>query len=92
MKRAEQLVQQCIGVAKQKWLQQELHSAESISKDYFTNAYSLAENFGLIGSGEPGLQKRRQEFADELKTLVDRITQLREIDQHNLGLDELAHV
>ncbi len=88
----DQLVQQCIGVAKQRWLQQELHSAESISKDYFKNAYSLAENLGLIGSGEPGLQQRRQAFADELQTLVDRISRLREIDQHNLGLAEGDHV
>ena len=88
----DQLVQQCIGVAKQRWLQQELHSAESISRDYFKNAYLLAENLGLIGSGEAGLQKRRQEFADEMQTLVDRISRLREIDQNNLGLAEADHV
>ena len=81
----DQLVTQCIGVAKQMWLQQNLHSAESISKDYFKNAYSLVENLGLIGSGQPGLQKRRQEFATEMHQLVERISRIRNIDQENRG-------
>ena len=85
----EQLVSQCIGVAKQMWLQQDLHSAESISKDYFKNAFALVENLGLIGSGEPGLQKRRQDFANEMQELVERISKIRRIDQENRGANEV---
>ena len=72
------------------WLQQNLHSAESISKDYFKNAYSLVENLGLIGSGQPGLQERRQEFATEMHELVERISRIRKIDQENRGHVNLA--
>ncbi len=85
----DQLVNQCIGVAKQMWLQQDLHSAESISKDYFKNAFALVENLGLIGSGEPGLQKRRQDFANEMQELVERISKIRRIDQQNRGANEV---
>lgn len=79
----DQLVAHCIGVAKQRWLQGTLHSAESISRDYFKNAYALASNQGLIGVGERDLQQRRAEFADELRALVRRVDDIRKIAQDN---------
>jgi glycerol-3-phosphate O-acyltransferase len=75
----DHLVHRCLGVAKQRWLQRDLHSAESISRDYFKNAVALARNQGLIGVGDPQLQERRRGFARELRSLVRRVDAIRRI-------------
>ena len=58
----------CLGLAWQRWLQKTLHTPESISRDYFRNAFKLAENQHLIKTDESDLAVRRQAFADELRT------------------------
>ena len=40
------LVETCLSLARQRWLQRTLHTPESISKDYFVNAFQLAKNQG----------------------------------------------
>ncbi len=72
-----ELVDRCLGLARQHWMQRSLHTPESISRDYFRNAYQLAENQHLISPDEPDLAERRRAFADELRTLVRRIDDLR---------------
>ncbi len=42
------LVERCLGVARQRWLQSELPTAESISRDYFRNAAMVAGKPGLL--------------------------------------------
>ncbi len=71
------LVSQCIGLARQLVLQQQVHSPESASKDLFKNALSLAGNRGLLEPGAPDLRERRAAFADELATVVRRMEVLR---------------
>ncbi len=64
------LVLECLGVAQQRWLQQELHSPQSITKDVMNGAIKLADNRGLLGPGGAQLQSERQLFADELAEAV----------------------
>jgi len=75
------LVARCLGVGQQRWLQSELPTAESISRDYFSNASTVASKLGLLESTEPGLAERRTAFAAELDETVRRLDELRQIAQ-----------
>jgi glycerol-3-phosphate O-acyltransferase len=76
---------ECIGVGRQYRLQQRIHSAESISKELFRDALSLAGGRGLLA--EPGpdpdavadLTRRREAFAAELREVVERVDSLRRL-------------
>ncbi len=65
-------VQECIGVARQAYLQHDLGTPEAISKDFFLNAWQLADNRELLGTGSTKLQEQRNEFAAELNEYVRR--------------------
>jgi glycerol-3-phosphate O-acyltransferase len=73
------LVDASLSLARQRWLQKTLHTPESISKDYFVNAFQLAKNQGLVTSDEPDLAGRRAAFAEELRHIVRRVDDLRRI-------------
>lgn len=64
------LIVESLGVARQRWLQQGLHSPESISKDLMSGAIKLAGNRGLLGPGGEELRTAREEFAAELAAVV----------------------
>ncbi|HEV8626438.1 MAG TPA: 1-acyl-sn-glycerol-3-phosphate acyltransferase [Acidimicrobiia bacterium] len=76
---------ECIGVGRQYRLQQRIHSPESISKELFKNALSLAAGRGLLV--DPGsdpeevgdLARKREAFATELREVVDRVDSLRRL-------------
>jgi len=76
---------ECIGVGRQYRLQQRIHSTESISKELFKNALSLAAGRGLLA--HPGadpeeaadLGRKREVFATELREVVDRVDSLRRL-------------
>lgn len=65
-------VQECIGVARQAYLQHNLGTPEAISKDFFLNAWQLADNRELLGTGSTKLQQERNDFAAELNEYVRR--------------------
>ncbi len=71
------LVAESLGVAHQRWLQQDLHSPESISKDLMGGALKLAGNRELLGPGGDELRRSRQGFADELAEAVQAIGVIR---------------
>ncbi len=73
----DNFIVECIGVAQQRWLQQELHSPESISRDLFSSAYRLAENRNLIEAGGSDVQERRQDFASEFADAIRRVDVIR---------------
>jgi glycerol-3-phosphate O-acyltransferase len=90
------LVARCLGIAQQRWLQKQLHTAESISRDYFRNALELARSEGLLEPDSTDaadtahaavtaptapLAARRQAFATELHEDVRRVDNLRRIAQ-----------
>ncbi|MEP9364921.1 1-acyl-sn-glycerol-3-phosphate acyltransferase [Nocardioides sp. CN2-186] len=76
---ADGLVAESLGVAHQRWLQQDLHSPESISKDLMGGALKLAGNRDLLGPGGDELRQARQRFADELGAAVDAIAEVRSL-------------
>jgi glycerol-3-phosphate O-acyltransferase len=69
-------ITRCLGVARQRRLQQQLKSTESISRELFANALKLAANRGLLEPGE-GVREGREVLAAELRTLVRRVERLR---------------
>ncbi|MCX6461666.1 MAG: 1-acyl-sn-glycerol-3-phosphate acyltransferase [Actinobacteria bacterium] len=73
------LVTECLGVAHQRWLQRELHSPESISKDLMSGALRLADNRGLLSPGGDEVAQARRAFADELREAVRRAGSLRQL-------------
>lgn len=80
------LIMESLGVARQQWLQQDLHSPESISKDLMNGAVQLAGNRGLLGPGDETLRAARLAFADELADAVRAVGVVRDIATgHLLG-------
>jgi glycerol-3-phosphate O-acyltransferase len=73
----DEIVTTCLSLARQRWLQKTLHTPESISKDYFVNAYQLAKNQGLVEVGAPDLAARRLAFSEELQRAVRLVDELR---------------
>ena len=73
------LIAESLGVAHQRWLQQDLHSPESISKDLMGGALKLAGNRDLLGPGGDDLRHSRQHLADELAAAVAAVAVVRSI-------------
>ncbi|MBD8869315.1 1-acyl-sn-glycerol-3-phosphate acyltransferase [Nocardioides donggukensis] len=73
------LIAESLGFAHQRWLQQDLHSPESISKDLMGGALKLAGNRDLLGPGGDELRRSRQHFADELAAAVEAIAVVRSL-------------
>ncbi len=73
------LILESLGVAKQRWMQQALHSPESISKDLMSGCLKLAENRGLLGPGGEELRAAREAFAAELGEVVRAVGVVRQI-------------
>jgi glycerol-3-phosphate O-acyltransferase len=71
------LVSESISLGRQRVRQQLLHSPESVSKDLFKNALSLAANRGLLETGAEDLVLRRSAFAAELRQAVRRVGVIR---------------
>jgi glycerol-3-phosphate O-acyltransferase len=66
-------LERCMRAGRQYHLQRRIHSAASVSQVLFRNALRLAENRGILESGPPDLAARRRAFADEVRSVVDRI-------------------
>jgi glycerol-3-phosphate O-acyltransferase len=77
-----ELLDECLGVARQYSLQRRLHSPESISKELFRNALRLAANRDLLRPGDE-LAERRAAFAAEVGAEVRRIAAVRELESRS---------
>ena len=73
------LIVESLGVAHQRWLQHDLHSPESISKDLMGGTLKLAGNRDLLGPGGDELLQSRQRLADELAAAVAAIGVVRSL-------------
>jgi glycerol-3-phosphate O-acyltransferase len=73
----DELVAECLRVARQRWLQHQLHSLESISKDLMLGALKLAGNRDLLGAGGEDVAAARARFATELDDAVRRVGLIR---------------
>ncbi|MFD4179604.1 glycerol-3-phosphate 1-O-acyltransferase [Rhodococcus sp. NPDC058514] len=80
----------CLALAEQRRLRQQIASSESISGELFATALKLARNRRLVepadGDGDGDLARRRSEFADEIRALVDRVRHIRGLAQERLDL------
>ena len=75
------LVERSLKVAQQRWLQKMLPTAESISRDYFRNAATVAGKLGLLDPEAEDLAAQREAFAAELGQIGQQLDQLRRIAQ-----------
>ena len=67
------LLDACMGLGRQYYLQRRIHSAESVSKVLFESALKVADNRGLVHSTEPEVEKWRQVFAEQIRSSLRRI-------------------
>ncbi|WP_137725565.1 glycerol-3-phosphate 1-O-acyltransferase [Prescottella subtropica] len=81
----KQFVTDCLGLAQQRRLRQQIASSESVSSELFGTALQLARNRGLIGDDDPAVLERRRAFADEMRTLVRRVREIRAIAHTKLA-------
>jgi len=79
---------ECLDVAKQLRMQQQLASTESISGELFATALKLAANRDLVDPGRDEVKAARQEFADEIGGWVRRVRQVRAMALAEPGLSE----
>jgi glycerol-3-phosphate O-acyltransferase len=73
------LVTESLGVARQRWLQHELRSPESISKDLMSGAIKLAGNRQLLTTGSEELRQARLAFAAELAEICVAVGAIEEL-------------
>ena len=71
---------ECSGVAQQMLLQGRLHGPESLSRELFAGALRLAANLDLVDPGAEDLGRRRQDWAEQIRDVVDRVVLIDELD------------
>ncbi|MGG7103368.1 glycerol-3-phosphate 1-O-acyltransferase [Rhodococcus sp. 24CO] len=74
----------CIDVAHERRLRQQIASSESVSGELFATALNLARNRNLVEAVDDGVTARRIAFAEELRVLVDRLRRIRELAHSRL--------
>lgn len=86
----KEFLTECVAVGKQMLLQHRLHSTESVSTELFSTAVELAENHDLLTPADPEsetscaeLAARREEFADQLRTIGQWISWAATLDPSN---------
>ena len=74
-------IQDCINIGRQLHLQRQVVSAESIAKFMFTTGLKVARSRGLldISVSSAELGKRRQEHAEDMRTINRRVRALRSL-------------
>ncbi|QTJ68271.1 glycerol-3-phosphate 1-O-acyltransferase [Rhodococcus sp. ZPP] len=77
-------ITECLSLAEQRRLRQQIGSRESISAELFTTALKLARNRGLVEPGAENLEARRIEFDAEIRTQVDRVLRIRTLAHDTL--------
>ena len=81
------LLDDCDRVGQQMLLQRRLHSPESVSRELFTSAIDLKDNFGLLqlADGEPAadLQRRRTHHLEFVTSLIERAQVIESLDAAN---------
>ncbi|MFG1920780.1 glycerol-3-phosphate 1-O-acyltransferase [Cryptosporangium sp. NPDC048952] len=84
---AKAFTRECLDVARQLRMQQQLASSESISGELYATALKLAANRDLVDPGRDEVREARQQFADEIGAWVHRVRRVRA-----LALAEPEHV
>jgi len=69
----------CLRLGRQWAMQRRLASEESVSAEMFRTALKLARHRGLVTSDDPSLDKRRRDFADELREVRQYLAEIADI-------------
>ena len=81
------LLDDCDRVGRQMLLQRRLHSPESVSRELFTSALDLKDNFGLLtlrdGESPADLQRRRTHHLEFVTSLIERAQVIESLDAAN---------
>jgi glycerol-3-phosphate O-acyltransferase len=72
---------ECLRVGKQWALQRKLASEESVTLEVFRTALELADHRGLVVSDDLDLGKRREQFRDEIRTVVTALATIAEMSR-----------
>jgi glycerol-3-phosphate O-acyltransferase len=80
----ERLLQECLGVGQQWLLQHRIAGAESVSLELFRTALRVADSRGLLAADTD--LRRRQEFLDEVATLVSRADTIAELAREGTSM------
>ncbi|MDH6680606.1 glycerol-3-phosphate O-acyltransferase [Rhodococcus sp. LBL1] len=87
-------VSECLALAQQRRLRQQIASSEAISSELFGTALQVARNRNLVESDDPAVLERRRDFANEIRTLVRRVREIRALAHAKLdyvkGTDSVA--
>lgn len=75
---------ECSGVGKQMLLQGRLHGPESLSRELFAGALRLAGRLDLVDAGRDELARSREEFAQRVRQLVQRVIAVDVVDAETL--------
>jgi glycerol-3-phosphate O-acyltransferase len=73
----KEFTRECLDVARQLRMQQQLASTESISGELYATAVKLAANRDLVDPGREELAERRRAFAEEISCWVQRVRRVR---------------
>lgn len=76
----KEFLDECGGIGQQMLLQGRLHGPESLSRELFASALKLAANRDLVDAGREELAQRRQEFVDQIRSVVASLVRIDEID------------
>ncbi|WP_182349455.1 glycerol-3-phosphate 1-O-acyltransferase [Tomitella gaofuii] len=74
---------ECSAVGRQMLLQGRLYGPESLSLELFAAAVELAHNRALLGPGGPGLTGRREQFAEQLRSISRALAVTESLDVSN---------
>ncbi|MEO6510909.1 MAG: glycerol-3-phosphate 1-O-acyltransferase [Nocardioides sp.] len=81
------VLEDCDRVGQQMLLQRRLHSPESVSRELFTSAFDLKENFGLLAArhteSPEDLQRRRTHHLEYVTNLIERAQVIESLDAAN---------
>jgi glycerol-3-phosphate O-acyltransferase len=82
------LLDECARVGQQMLLQRRLHSPESVSRELFSSAIDLKQNFGLLdppgeGTDPSDVLARRREHLAYINSLIDRAQVIESLDAAN---------
>jgi glycerol-3-phosphate O-acyltransferase len=72
-------LRECLGAARQRRMQQRLHSPEAISTELFRTGLALAANRDLVDPGRETVAEGRRALAAELATVARRLETLRDL-------------
>ena len=80
---AKELESRALKYGKQAYLQRRISSKASVGKILFNNGYKLLDSYGVVAPEGENLKEKRRAISKELRVLVHRIEQIRNLSLPN---------